>query len=945
MEVKDDLESIGTAAVTNLEELQREFSAIWSKALNNGTLLPGAKGPHMGMGIEPPNGAEQRSALTRHAGRPPCNEFPAPPSVFEFTRQSCVPRVLGVPSLAQIPRDIMVRLVFQALGPRQLSRVCRVCKEWKALSETSNIWRNLFLNVKFWRIWYNNPTNWKSEFERRHRQETEFSERWGPATPTPGALPEAAAPEDAAPATPPHPAAAVVGAMETDEPHADEDVPHWHRRWRNTDLPTVMVSPQLSRPQKASARACVQFSSIQEAVDYVEPGSRIVVAPGVYREQGLLRIDKAVEVVGEAGAGNQVFVDANIDMCMGRLANLNIRTQPTSSTQGAVELKGACQATIEDCNIEGSLILSDSRETLVRNNFIHSGQQNGVLVEGGDGSIINNDVTGHKMCGLVLKGNANPMVRNNTFNKNKLAGIVIGDDAHGTFEANRTVNNTHYGMAVGATANPMIRGNHCNENKMGGLLSSGNSSGKFEDNVVKGNSGHGMVMAGHSTALTVRNKFSHNAEAGMAVCGSSTVHLEDNDVFSNSGPGVIIQDAASPIVRRNIVKTNECEGIVVLNGGGGTLEHNQVSLNRLAGVVLNENACSTVRSNTVNKNKGSGIVVRDNAVAHIIQNKVQENELAGVSIHDKAETTLTENLVSHNQSAGIALADNSQSVVQKNHVLGNALSGIEIWGDSMQTLRQNRVSRNAQAGCVVGSSGRVCIEDNHFKNNTLSEVVVQDEANQTTIKNNSFTSKASEILSLGSSLSLDDNCDPLSLEAALSQETDFIGTAGMGKARKRSIHLADRMARLCIFCLNSSAHDATVVFELWRSGEKKVTTVRVPSSSKPQLVIPGVPITPGCDVWAYAPGSCANLRIMHCPEQMLPDQLMLYGFCVVDSESQRWEKHALQPSDRRGGLHRKGKGHKVGATQARYELNTGSCLAADADDQELDLNSSDDEHG
>ena len=280
----------------------------------------------------------------------------------------------------------------------------------------------------------------------------------------------------------------------------------------------------------------------------------------------------------------------------------------------------------------------------------------------------------------------------------------------------------------------------------------------------------------------------------------------------------------------------------------------------------------------------------------------------------------------------------------------------------MQTLRQNRVSRNAQAGCVVGSSGRVCIEDNHFKNNTLSEVVVQDEANQTTIKNNSFTSKASEILSLGSSLSLDDNCDPLSLEAALSQETDFVGTAGMGKARKRSIHLADRMARLCIFCQNSSAHDATVrwcalhdlkseqyplsqvVFELWRSGEKKVTTVRVPSSSKPQLVIPGVPITPGCDVWAYAPGSCANLRIMHCPEQMLPDQLMLYGFCVVDSESKRWEKLALQPSDRRGGLHRKGKGHKVGATQARYELNTGSCLA-DADDQKLNMGSSDDEHG
>lgn len=275
-------------------------------------------------------------------------------------------------------------------------------------------------------------------------------------------------------------------------------------------------------------------------------------------------------------------------------------------------------------------------------------------------------------------------------------------------------------------------------------------------------------------------------------------------------------------------------------------------------------------------------------------------------------------------------------------MLGNALSGIEIWGtgDSNQTLRENRVSRNAQAGCVVGSFGRVSIEDNHFKNNTLSEVVVQEQANQTTIKNNNFTSKASEILSLGSALNLEnDLCDSQTLESALCEDTDAIGTAGMGKARKRSIHLATSSARLCVFCKNSSTQDATVVFELWRSGEKKVTTVRVPSNTQPQLVIPGVPVTPGCDIWAYAPGSCANLRITHnaSEDQMLPEQLMLFGFCITDSESGAM-KSALEPSDRRGGLHRKG---KVGATQARYELHTGSCLASN--DMVDDNNDDDDE--
>eukprot|EP00658_Telonema_sp_P-2_P005171 TRINITY_DN11944_c0_g1_i4.p1 TRINITY_DN11944_c0_g1~~TRINITY_DN11944_c0_g1_i4.p1 ORF type:complete len:926 (-),score=208.82 TRINITY_DN11944_c0_g1_i4:264-3041(-) len=875
-------------------EVPADFNTLWSNAIRADEFLEGAPGPHMGMGAEP-TAREDRIANAGH-----CSANAG----YGHENSSAGDPDKG--SLCGFPQDLLIRQILAHLPPKPLLNATMVCHEWSWLCSQDMLWKNLYLNVKFWRIWYDDPTDWRQEFLWRHKQEL-VSERNE------------------------EPEGATLG---------EGEMPHWHRLWHgggddlSEGIPTVkvtqggMAEDAGVAPLGAFAEESEVFSSIQEAVDSVEAGTRIIVGPGTYSEETISVDKEGIEIVGCGGQADRVIVNANMQLLGStmRLANLNIRTQPNLNDEGSVRIAEGSGANIEDCDIRGSVILSDGSDGLVRNNRIHSGFQNGVSVEGATGTIVNNDVTGHKMCGMVLKGDADPVVRNNTFSGNDLAGVVIGGDATGTFEGNQAIQNRHYGMAVGASAEPMIRGNLCKENHLGGLLASGHSAGLIENNEVSDNTGHGMVLAGSNTSVATGNVFHNNSEAGMALCGDSRASVEDNRIYKNGGAGAIIQDAATPVMRRNRLKTNDGEGIVVLDNAGGTIENNQVSNNGAAGVVLNENSNPTVRSNTVSNNRGYGIMARDHSQASIVQNKVQGNEMTGVSIHDQAQIRVTENLVSHNHSAGITLSDQADSVVEKNHVTANALAGIQVSGDNI-LLRDNRVSRNAHVGCLVTSSCKnVVIADNTFQHNTVSEVLIQDQANPT-ILNNSFVPFGEERASGEPPL-------PVSLEhppkvehrLAVSLENDSIGTVGVGRAGMLAVHTAAIDGKLCLYAVNRASSAVTLTFELWNdgagNGTKKVMAVKVLQCTPEepvQMLMNEFGIAVPCDVTCYAPRQGV-------PHDFEPEQLQVYGFCLVPDTSDAehgWKKTAVTPSSKTVTE----SFHDVNLS--RYERNTGCQMVLD----------------
>ena len=196
-------------------------------------------------------------------------------------------------------------------------------------------------------------------------------------------------------------------------------------------------------PEVSSDSVQSVFSTIQAAVDSAsKPGVLIVVAPGTYSENGRLVVNKEVEIVGAGGAGRRVFVDAALEFtaASGRIANLNFRHNAGhSKALGCIELLRGTNVVVEDCDVEGSIVVSDGSNPIVRLNRIHASEHHGVTVEGpgSSGLISRNDIRGHSRCGIVIKDTANPIVRNNLCSNNKMAGIAIGDSGRGMVEANQ----------------------------------------------------------------------------------------------------------------------------------------------------------------------------------------------------------------------------------------------------------------------------------------------------------------------------------------------------------------------------------------------------------------------------------------------------------------------------------------------------------------------------
>ncbi|MFA7242276.1 MAG: right-handed parallel beta-helix repeat-containing protein [Sulfuricellaceae bacterium] len=214
-------------------------------------------------------------------------------------------------------------------------------------------------------------------------------------------------------------------------------------------------------------------ATVAAALQAAQPGDRILVRPGLYREA--LIIDKPVEIIGDGAAGEVVIVSeienkhtilfrAN----MGRIANLTLHRTGGEQvcciyiTQGRLE--------VEDCDI---------------------------MCSGGSG--------------VVVVGGADPRLRRNRIHNCGKNGIVVSGKGIGTFEDNEIYANTHWGVFITDEAHPTLRRNRIGENGFRAITISKGGYGIFEDNDLRGNANGAWTIAPDCLSKMVRR---NNLEQG-----------------------------------------------------------------------------------------------------------------------------------------------------------------------------------------------------------------------------------------------------------------------------------------------------------------------------------------------------------------------------------------------------------------------------------------------
>jgi F-box protein 11 len=254
------------------------------------------------------------------------------------------------------------------------------------------------------------------------------------------------------------------------------------------------------------------FASLQAAIAAAQPGDRLLVRPGLYRE-GIV-INKPLEIIGD-GQPDEVILEATgkpvirFKANMGMVRNLSLRQMGGGKWYGVDIAQG--RLVLEDCDITSQSLacvaIHHGADPLVRRNNIHDGKEAGVFVyENGRGTLEDNDIFGNAVAGLEISVGADPQVRNNAIHGGKSFGVLVLENGRGTLEDNDIFGNAKSGIVVGGGGRPTVRRNRINNNNHKGVVVHTQGAGVFEDNELHGNQAGAWLIEDGCEVQRARNQ-------------------------------------------------------------------------------------------------------------------------------------------------------------------------------------------------------------------------------------------------------------------------------------------------------------------------------------------------------------------------------------------------------------------------------------------------------
>lgn len=394
------------------------------------------------------------------------------------------------------------------------------------------------------------------------------------------------------------------------------------------EAPTIVVDP-LHRGD---------FLTLTEAMHAAQPGNRILVRPGLYRE-GLV-VDKPVEIIGDGEPGEVVIEASGQDgilfqTSMGRAVNLTIRQMGGGKWYGVDIAQGRLD--LEGC-----------------------------------------DITSMSLACVAIHGGADPRLRRNRMHDGRASGIVVFENGLGTLEDNEIFANAFAGVEVRSGGNPILRRNRIYNGKTSGVFVHTSGLGVLEDNEIFGNASSGVMIKSGGNPTLRRNRIYEGRSTGVFIFEGGLGTLEDNDIFANAFAGVEIRAEGNPTLCRNQIHDGKQSGVFIHQAGLGVLEDNEIFTNALVGVMIKSEGNPTLRRNRIRDGKQSGVLVRENGLGTLERNEIFGNAYAGITVHSGGNPMIRRNTISKNGYEAVWVYEGGRGVIEDNNLVGNVRGALDI---------------------------------------------------------------------------------------------------------------------------------------------------------------------------------------------------------------------------------------------------------------------------
>ena len=399
-----------------------------------------------------------------------------------------------------------------------------------------------------------------------------------------------------------------------------------------------------------------QCMSVRVALRQAEPGSRILVLPGVYRES--LVVDKAVEIVGQGDPG-AVVIESAKGPCLSlqaagiRLGNLQLATLAGEPGPALEALAGP--ALLEACDLAAQLGAAVSlggagveltlRDCTLRSagaTTIHLGPQakaclEGCTVEAGTGAglraqagaraeLVRCQIQNGRGVGLALEPGALATLVDCRIAGQEAGGVEVEADARVELKRCQVLDGGSVGVLVLEHGQAALDDCDLGGHACAGVHGVAGAVIQLLGCRISGNPGLGVSIAGEGLLTLDRCELKENGEAAVLVQQGATVRLKDCRVFDGNGFGVVCARQGRGVLEACEIYGNARTGAKVEPGGSLLLVRCDLRDGRDTGILLFEDAEVTLEECVVHRNARGGILLAKDASDPILRggNRIQD---------------------------------------------------------------------------------------------------------------------------------------------------------------------------------------------------------------------------------------------------------------------------------------------------------------------------------
>lgn len=380
--------------------------------------------------------------------------------------------------------------------------------------------------------------------------------------------------------------------------------------------------------------------SLRVALRQAEPGARILILPGTYRESVV--IDKEVTLVGEGEPSATVLVSPKGPVIQARggrvtLEGLTLKA-PEDGVEPVLEIAQG-QALLQGCFLEAARgpALDLAPETSVELKSCHlRGGGEELIRSGGRLDLDGGHLTGGAWTCIAL-----------------LPGGGLG------------MRGTHLGPGMG----------------LGVHLAAGTSA-VLEDATLEGLQGGGLELERGARLEARRCAFRSSRSAGVLAQEKGQVILEECEVAGHEGSGIHLAGGASGQLQGCRIHGNSGYGLSVMDQGLATLAGCEVSENGHAGVLVHRGATAQLRDCRLLNGRSVGVACLSKGKGILEACEIAGNAQTGGRVDPGGSLLLIRCVIRDGQDTGLLLFEDAEATLEQCVVHRNARGGILLARDA-----------------------------------------------------------------------------------------------------------------------------------------------------------------------------------------------------------------------------------------------------------------------